>query len=233
MKTHKLKVTLNEIKRMQQLAGILKEEENPYDSFFDDDTPKSNSTSSKYKNVPSLEELEKKMKNGYLDLRNSDIEALPKGLEVTDDLRLDDCTSLKELPQGLKVGRYLSLDDCTSLEKLPKGLKVGGSLSAVKCKSLKEIPQDMKVEGSLQLGGCTSLKELPNGLHVRGNLSLIKCTSLKELPKGLNVGYDIYLQGTPIAEKYSEEQIRSMIENGGGYVKGRINTGKVNRGFTR
>jgi hypothetical protein len=184
MKTHKLKVTLNEIKRMQQLAGILNEEENPYDSFFDDDTdytPKSNNISSKYKNVPSLEKLEKMMKenNGSLWLSRSDIEALPQGLKVKGHLDLRDCTSLKELPKGLKVGTSLNLEGCTSLKELPENLEIS--------------------EGGLSVKGCTSLKELPKGLKIADG------------------GIDF--RNTPIAKKYSEEEIEKMIEDGGGFVK--------------
>jgi hypothetical protein len=69
MKTHKLKVTLNEIKRMQQLAGILNEEKNPYDSFFDDDgddTPK---------NMYDNKQLNDFVKN-YVDLINDYIKKI-------------------------------------------------------------------------------------------------------------------------------------------------------------
>ena len=112
-------------------------------------------------------------------------------------------TDIKELPQGLKVGGQLVLEGCTSLEKLP---------------------QDLKVGRGLDLENCTSLKELPKGLKVDRSLDLAGCTSLEKLPQGLKVGVDLYLTKTPIAQKYSKEQIRKMIEDGGGFVEGKIYT---------
>jgi len=132
-------------------------------------------------------------------------------------------TNIKELPQGLEVGGSLGLEDCTLLKELPQGLQVGGSLGLGGCTSLKELPQGLQVGINLFLYDCTSLKQLPKGLKV-GHLNLYSCTSLKELPQGLQVGKDLNLRRTPIAQKYSEEQIRSMIEDGGGFVKGNIYT---------
>jgi len=36
------------------------------------------------------------------------------------------------------------------------------------------------------------------------------------------VGLNLFLKNTPLSEKYSKEEIRSMIEEKGGYVKGDI-----------
>lgn len=132
-------------------------------------------------------------------------------------------TNIKELPQGLKVGTNLNLEGCTSLKELPQGLNVGSHLSLHGCTSLKELPQDLQVGGSLYLGGCTSLKELPQDLQVGWSLWLNGCTSLEKLPQGLRVDRNLNLEGTPIAEKYSEEEIRKIIEDGGGFVEGEIN----------
>lgn len=87
--------------------------------------------------------------NGSLDLSNTKISFLPKGLkivtnnlymvesniislpddfEVLQDLDLRDCKDLIALPEGLKVGRDLNLRRCTNLKTLPKGLEVKGDL---------------------------------------------------------------------------------------------------------
>lgn len=230
MKKHKLKITLNEIKRMQQLAGIKLEENDAYDYFFGDDDSKSNSTSLKNKKVPSLEDLERKMEDDdSLNLIGSDIEALPEGLEVDGDLRLVDCKSLKELPNNFKVGGILDLEGCTSLKKLPQGLEVGWDLSSKKgrylnlegCTSLEELPKGLKVGGGLFLNNCKSLKELPQNLQVGGDF-FIRDTPIEKIPQGLEVGKGLFVINTPIAKKYSKDEIRKIIENGGGFVKGNV-----------
>ena len=41
---------------------------------------------------------------GDLNLRSSEINSLPEGLEVSGDLQVRNCKNLKSLPKGLKVG---------------------------------------------------------------------------------------------------------------------------------
>ena len=85
--------------------------------------------------------------------------------------------------------------------------------------NIVSLPDGLKVGGTLYLENCTSLTSLPDGLQVGWSLSLIGCTSLKTLPNGLKVGRSLYLENTPLAKMYSEDEIRSMIESKGGYVK--------------
>ena len=66
--------------------------------------------------------------DGNLDLSDTEIRTLPKGLEVGKFLDLRNCTSLTSLPQGLKVGVALDLQNCANLTSLPKGLEVGYDL---------------------------------------------------------------------------------------------------------
>ena len=63
---------------------------------------------------------------GSLDLNNSKITSLPKGLKVFGYLDLS-YSEIKSLPEGLEVSGELDLTD-TELTSLPKGLKVGGNL---------------------------------------------------------------------------------------------------------
>ena len=58
-------------------------------------------------------------------------------------------------------------------------------------------------------------------LNVEGNLDLSH-TKITSLPDNLKVGLSLYLKNTPIAKKYSEKEIRKMIEKKGGYVKRNI-----------
>ena len=100
--------------------------------------------------------------------------------------------------EDLYVKSDLDLSD-TSIRSLPKGLKVGGSLYLSN----------------------TSIQSLPEGLTVRESLSLSD-TSIQTLPKGLKVEKSLYIYNTPLSKKYTEEEIRKMIEETVGYVKGKI-----------
>jgi hypothetical protein len=139
---------------------------------------------------------------GDLDLSKSPIEMLPNELKrVGGNLYLFHCSSLNSLPDGLSVGSSLGLNYCTSLVSLPNNLSIGGNLFLRYCTSLVSLPDNLSVGGTLILNSCKSLVSLPNGLSVSGGL---------------------YLYGTPLSKRYSEEEIRKIIEDKGGNVKGNI-----------
>jgi hypothetical protein len=75
---------------------------------------------------------------------------------------------------------------------------------------IEKLPEGLTVGENLNLIGCTSLKSLPKGLEVGRDLYLGRCINLQALPEGLIVGRDVILIDTPIAEKYTVEQIREM-----------------------
>ena len=107
----------------------------------------------------------------------------------------------------------------SNLEFLPKGLKVGGFLYLFMCIHLTSLPEGLEVGGNLYLDNCKKLKSLPEGLKVGSFLNLRNCINLKSLPKGLEVGGDLQIENTPLT-KYSDEQLREMIEPG--FIKGSI-----------
>ena len=65
------------------------------------------------------------------------------------------------------------------------------------------------------------VEKLPDNLKVGGDLDLMD-TSIKKLPDNLKVGGSLDLIDTPLSKKYSEEEIRNIIEEKGGYVKRNI-----------
>ena len=65
--------------------------------------------------------------NGDLNLTKTDIESLPDGLKVENNLSLYGCKNIQSLPKGLEVGEDLDLGH-SNITSLPKGLKVGGNL---------------------------------------------------------------------------------------------------------
>ena len=80
--------------------------------------------------------------------------------------------------------------------------------------------EDLDVEGDLDLED-TKISSLPDNLTVGGDLNLA-FTPISSLPDNLKVERHLFLDQTPLTEKYSEEQIRKMIEEKGGEVKGAI-----------
>ena len=88
-------------------------------------------------NIPLTEE-ELNVK-GNLDLYDTELTSLPKGLKVGGSLYLSD-TKITSLPEGLKVGGSLYLSH-SKIESLPKGLKVGGNLY-IRNSELKKYTDD-------------------------------------------------------------------------------------------
>ena len=69
------------------------------------------------------------------------------------------------------------------------------------------------IEGDLDLHGA-EIKSLGNLTSVGGNLNLRE-TPIESLGNLQSVGGDLYLYETPISKKYSEEEIRQMVNVGG------------------
>jgi len=68
----------------------------------------------------------------------------------------------------------------------------------------------------------TNITSLPNDSFVGGDLHLEYCKNLTSLPKGLKVEGNLYIDNTPIANKYSNDEIRDMVKPDG-YILGQIN----------
>jgi len=139
--------------------------------------------------------------NGNLILSRTNIIKLPNDLYVDGNLHLFNCKQLTELPIKLYVRGYLMLFGCEQLTKLPDNLYVGGYLNLGICKQLRDLPNDLYVGKSLDLWGCEQLTKLPNNLYVGGDF---------------NVG------DTPLADKYTDEQIRDIVTSTGGEIVRKI-----------
>jgi len=100
-------------------------------------------------------------------------------------------------------------------------LNVKGGLNLRDTK-ISSLPENLTVGGSLYLKN-TKISSLPDNLKV-GRSLFLSFTQITSLPNNLTVGGNLYLRDTPLTKKYSEEQIRKMIEEKGGKVKGRIFT---------
>ena len=101
----------------------------------------------------------------------------------------------------------------------PEDLNVTGNLYLTNPK-ITSLPDNLKVSGHLYLSN-TKITSLPDNLQVGGHLDL-SYTKITSLPDNLKVGGELYLIYTPLSEEYTKEQIRQMIEDKSGYVKGTI-----------
>lgn len=118
------------------------------------------------------------------------------------------------LPNLKHVGRNLTLGGST-IELLPKLEYVGGALFLYDS-YIEEIPKLKFVGGDFEAYDMYGIEELPNLEHVQGNLVLGQ-TNIKLLPKLKFVGGDLIIDGTPMAKKYTDDEIRKTTD-----VRGKI-----------
>ena len=109
------------------------------------------------------------------------------------------------------------------LENHPDGIqyRYEGKLDLVNT-SITKLPNDLYVEAGLELNDCVKLTKLPDNLHVGGDLNLFNCRKITELPNKLYVGGLFIIFKTPLANKYTDEQIYEMITSKGGTLIGKI-----------
>jgi hypothetical protein len=67
----------------------------------------------------------------------------------------------------------------------------------------------------------TPITSLPDNLKVGGSLYLYD-TPITSLPDNLKVEGDLYLSNTPISKKYTKEEIKNIIIQQDGDIKGTI-----------
>jgi len=109
----------------------------------------------------------------------------------------------------------------SNIKKLPNDLYVDGSLFLWDCAKLTKLPDNLYVGKNLDLWGCEQLTKLPDKLYVGQSLIMIG-TSIEEIPNNLYVGGDIYIYDTPLAKKYTDEEIYEIVTSTGGKIIGKI-----------
>jgi len=77
-----------------------------------------------------------------------------------------------------------------------------------------------KIAGDVDLSN-SDIESLGNLVEVEGNLKLY-FTDITSIPDNLKVGGSLLIGDTPISEKYTFEEIKKMIEDKDGFVKGPI-----------
>jgi len=92
-------------------------------------------------------------------------------LNIEGNLNLTD-SKITQLPKGLKVGDNLNLLG-SIITSLPEGLEVGATLD-LSYSDIRTLPEGLEVGGSLWLIGCWLITSLPKGLHVGGDLYIFR-----------------------------------------------------------
>ena len=156
-------------------------------------------TESQYKRILKEEEEQKVLRIPSFKFFDNDWDLLQKFLErngnppysIGGDLFLEgtDIESLGNL-QSVRGNLDLSHTDIQSLG------------------NLKSVGRDLNLNG-------TPIKSLGNLQSVGGNLNLIH-TPIESLGNLTSVGGELDLLGTPLSKMYTKEQIRQMVDVGGG-----------------
>jgi len=92
-------------------------------------------------------------------------------LNIEGNLNLTD-SKITQLPKGLKVGNNLNLLG-SIITSLPEGLEVGATLD-LSYSDIRTLPEGLEVGDSLWLIGCWLITSLPKGLHVGGDLYIFR-----------------------------------------------------------
>jgi hypothetical protein len=129
---------------------------------------------------------------------------------ITDDLDLS-YSDIESLGNLTSVGGFLNLYK-SNLKSLGNLTSVGGSLILYESK-IEDLGNLTSVGGNLILHG-TKIEDLGNLTSVGKYLNLYG-TKIEDLGNLTSVGGNLILRNTPLSKKYSEEEIRSMVEVGG------------------
>ena len=157
---------------------------------------------------------------GDLNLDKTNITKLPNDLYVDGHLSLRGCSQLTKLPDKLYFDGFLNLRDCAKITELPDNLDVNGTLD-LDGTNITKLPNYLYVDRTLNLNGCSQITKLPDDLHVTDSLIIVG-TSIKEMPNKLYVGWNLFIGKTPLAKKYTDEEIRKIVVSSGGEIRKQI-----------
>jgi len=91
-----------------------------------------------------------------------DLQALPAGLIINGDARIEDCPNLVDLGEGLVVTMgTLLIRRCSSLHRLPDGLStdLSGHITLIDCPEIEHLGANTHIEGVLFVDGCPRFQD--------------------------------------------------------------------------
>ena len=145
--------------------------------------------------------------DGSLFLNNSLVTEMPENIFIGYGLSMDN-TSISKLPNSITELKYLNMNG-SKVTELPPNLKtIHGDLSAEYTPLIK-LPDNLYIGGRLYITG-TPIQRLPDNLTVGYDIRANR-TRLSELPRNLVVGRDFELVKTPLAIKYTAEQLEELL----------------------
>ena len=160
------------------------------------------------KNITGSEKISEFLYNMVKIESSDNLEVKPPQKNINDISKLQ---NLEKVDGNLDLSRsnIKSIGNITSVEGNFK-------LNNTKIESLGNLTS---VGGNFDLFGSGNLTDLGNLTSVGGNLYLNSCDKLISFGNLTLVGGDLELYGTPISKKYSEEEIRQMVEVNGQVFK--------------
>lgn len=135
-----------EVKRLQELAGLLSEDEKV---LIPRRSPEERGRNFNVATNKKIQQYIKDGSQGDLDLSNTLITSLPSELRTIGGSLFLQNSKITSLPAGLTIGRHLALGN-TKITSLPSDLQVGGNLytspSLSKCtdEQFKQIANSVK-----------------------------------------------------------------------------------------
>jgi len=169
---------------------------------------------SKNQNIAIQKQIQQYIKDGSkgdLYLEDIPITSLPNNLiSVEGELNLYR-TPIKSLRNLTWVGGNFDLSN-TPIESFGNLTSVGGNLY-LRFTQIESLGNLESVRGSLFLDN-SEIESLGNLTSVGGNLDLYG-SKIKSLGNLTSVGGNLYLGSTPLSKKYTEDEIRLMVNVGG------------------
>ena len=128
----------------------------------------------------------------------------------------------KKFPQGW-FDYLKKLELIKELENHPDDIQYRYEGNLVLSSSVvKKLPNDLYVNGYFDLTDCKKIRNLPDKLYVKSSLYLEGCKELINLPYKLHVGRNLLIGDTPLANRYTDEEIKDIVTSTGGEIIGLI-----------
>lgn len=171
---------------------------------------------------------------GEFSVKNSKLEVIPSGLYVQKAFKVDN-TNISGFPQDLDVRSHIyasgtKIEELTDREfngaliidntpiKVLRNVKIKGDLGVTRCKNL-EVIEDVTIKNILDLN-YSSVVTLKN---VTVDSIFAEGTKLANF-ENVKINGTLYFSYSDLSKKYTSDQIRQMIKDGGGYIRGHVVT---------
>jgi hypothetical protein len=126
--------------------------------------------------------------DGNIDANGAEVVVIKSDLYVNGDLLIGNTFHLDEVGSNITVKNDCDISD-SGVHTIGDNITIGGDFHANDCEHLESIGSKLSVGKSLLLNDCKILEQLP---------------------LDIKVGHDVYVNGTPLADNYSAEELKRM-----------------------